>query len=177
MYAETHSNIYQLVCPTTTTTILLFFPPSQLTHTTEQGNSPCSVLLSHLPYIQQQQEHLPVVITKVLLQITRRTLLTRIILVVPTIMRVIQLLGLTFSLVLGLFPINVICSLGLGETIDFAACETREELFGELVGDGLACGKKKVKVSWFVVGDDEWGRGKVVSYPLCVGDLRTFSWP
>jgi len=80
-----------------------------------------------------QQGHLPVVITKVLLQITRRTLLTRIILIVPTIMRVIQLLGLTFSLVLGLFPINVVCSLGLGETIDFAACETREELFGELV--------------------------------------------
>lgn len=132
MYVETHSNIYQLVYPTTTT-VLLFFSPSQLTHTTEQGNPPCSVLLSHLPYIQQQQGHLPVVITKVLLQITRRTLLTRIILVVPTIMRVIQLLGLTFSLVLGLFPINVVCSLGLGETIDFAACETREELFGELV--------------------------------------------
>lgn len=81
----------------------------------------------------QQQGHLPVVITKVFLQITRRTLLTRIILVVPTIMRVIQLLGLTFSLMLGLFPINVICSLGLGETIDFAACETCKKLFGELV--------------------------------------------
>lgn len=99
---------------------------------TEQGNLPCPVLVlsSSLPI---QQGHLPVVITKVLLQITRRTLLTRIILVVPTIVRVIQLLGLTFSLVLGLFPINVICSLGLGETIDFATCETREELFGELV--------------------------------------------
>lgn len=132
MYAETHSNIYQLVCPTTTT-ILHFFSPSQLTHTTEQGSPPCSVLLSHLPYIQQQQGHLPVVITKVLLQITRRTLLTRIILVVPTIMRVIQLLSLTFSLVFGLFPINVVCSLGLGETIDFATCETRKQLFGELV--------------------------------------------
>lgn len=131
MYAETHSNMYQLVCPTTTTTILLFFPPSQLTHTTEQGNLLYSVLLLyHRPYTTRT---LPVVITKVLLQITRRTLLTRIILVVPTIMRVIQLLGLTFSLMLGLFPINVVCSLGLGETIDFAACETREELFGELV--------------------------------------------
>lgn len=91
------------------------------------------VLFFYSIIVPIQQGHSPVVITKVLLQITRRTLLTRIILVVPTIMRVIQLLGLTFSLMLGLFPINVICSLGLGETIDFATCETREELFGELV--------------------------------------------
>lgn len=174
MYAETHSNIYQLVCPTTTTILLFFLSTSTHSHYRAR-KSPLSC--SSLIISPIQQEHLPVVITKVLLQITRRTLLTRIILVVPTIMRVIQLLGLTFSLVLGLFPINVICSLGLGETIDFAACETREELFGELVGDGLACWKKKVKVSWFVVGDDEWGWGKVVSYPLCVGDLRTFSSP
>lgn len=132
MYAETHSNIYQLVYPTGTT-ILLF--SLHLNSFTLQSKEIPPVLFYSLisPIQQQQQGHLPVVITKVFLQITRRTLLTRIILVVPTIMRVIQLLGLTFSLVLGLFPINVICSLGLGETIDFAACETREELFGKLV--------------------------------------------
>lgn len=134
MYAETHSNIYQLVCPTTTTTTILLFFSLHLNSLTLQSKEISPVLFSSLIFpIQQQQGHLPVVITKVLLQITRRTLLTRIILVVPTIVRVIQLLGLTFSLVLGLFPINVICSLGLGETIDFAACETRKELFGELV--------------------------------------------
>lgn len=143
MYAETHSNIYQLVCPTTTTILLFFLSPSQLTHYRQSKEVPPVLFYSIIVPIQQG--HLPVVITKVLLQITRRTLLTRIILVVPTIMRVIQLLGLTFSLMLGLFPINVICSLGLGQTIDFAACEAREELFGELVGDGLACWKKKVK--------------------------------
>lgn len=130
MYAETHSNIYQLVFPTTTT-ILLFFSLSQ--SLTLQSKEISSVLFFYSIIVPIQQGHLPVVITKVLLQITRRTLLTRIILVVPTIMRVIQLLSLTFSLVLGLFPINVICSLGLGKTIDFTACETREELFGELV--------------------------------------------
>lgn len=107
-----------------------FFLSISITHTTDQGNTP---VLFYSIIVPIQQGHLPVVITKVLLQITRRTLLTRIILVVPTIMRVIQLLGLTFSLVLGLFPINVICSLGLGETIDFATCETRKELFGKLV--------------------------------------------
>lgn len=112
--------------------LYFFFSPSQLTHN-RQSKEISSVLFFYSIIVPIQQGHLPVVITKVLLQITRRTLLTRIILVVPTIMRVIQLLGLTFSLVLGLFPINVVCSLGLGETIDFAACETRKELFGELV--------------------------------------------
>lgn len=108
-----------------------FFSPSQLTHNRQSKEVPPVLFYSIIVPIQQG--HLPVVITKVLLQITRRTLLTRIILVVPTIMRVIQLLSLAFSLVLGLFPINVVCSLGLGETIDFAACETRKQLFGKLV--------------------------------------------
>lgn len=135
MYAETHSNIYQLVggMPNNNNNFTFFFSPSQ-SLTLQSKEIPPVLFYSLISPIQQQQQgHLPVVITKVFLQITRRTLLTWIILVVPTIMRVIQLLGLTFSLVLGLFPINVICSLGLGETIDFAACETRKELFGELV--------------------------------------------
>lgn len=110
-----------------------YFFSLRLNSLTLQGKEISSVLFFYSIIFPIQQGHLPVVITKVLLQITRRTLLTRIILVVPTIMRVIQLLSLAFSLVLGLFPINVICSLGLGKTIDFATCETREELFGELV--------------------------------------------
>lgn len=134
MYAETHSNIYQLVggMPNNNNNFTFFFSPSP-SLTLQSKEIPPVLFYSLISPLQHQQGHLPVVITKVLLQITRRTLLTRIILVVPTIMRVIQLLSLTFSLVLGLFPINVICSLGLGETIDFAACETREKLFGELV--------------------------------------------
>lgn len=130
MYAET-IHIYTNWYAQQQQQFYFFFSPSQLTHSL-QSKEISPVLFSSL-ISPIQQGHLPVVITKVLLQITRRTLLTRIILVVPTIMRVIQLLGLTFSLVLGLFPINVVCSLGLGETIDFATCETREELFGELV--------------------------------------------
>lgn len=132
MYAETHSNIYQLVYQQQQQQQFYFFS-LHLNSLTLQSKEIPPVLFFYSIILPIQQGHLPVVITKVLLQITRRTLLTRIILVVPTIMRVIQLLGLTFSLVLGLFPINVVCSLSLGETIDFAACETREELFGELV--------------------------------------------
>lgn len=50
-------------------------------------------------------------------------------------MLIIQLLGVLFRVTLGFLPVNVIRSFGLRETIDFYACETREELFGELVGD------------------------------------------
>lgn len=53
-------------------------------------------------------------------------------------MLIIQMLGLLLGLMLRLLAIDEIHALGLGELIDLGAGEADEELFGELVGDGLA---------------------------------------
>jgi len=54
-------------------------------------------------------------------------------------MLIIHVLDLLLGVMLGLLTINEIHSLGLRELVDFSTCDTDEEFFGELVGDGLAC--------------------------------------
>lgn len=76
-------------------------------------------------------------------------------LIVLTIVLIIQLLGILLRVSLGLLAVNVIRSLGLRETINFDAGETREELFGELVGYWLACKMKWTCKRW-VFGARVW---------------------
>jgi hypothetical protein len=116
---------------------------------------PASLPLS----LSQSHKTLPVIIAKVLLEITRRALLAGVILVVPAVVRVVQLLRLTFGLVLGLLAVNVIGTLGLSETVDFAAGETRDELLGVLVRDGLACEREMWGVSRVFLISPGWGGG------------------
>lgn len=69
-----------------------------------------------------------------------------ILIVVVAIMLVVQLLCVLLGLVLGLFAIDPIGSLGLGEAIDFGAGEASKKLLGECVGDGLAWGNVRRRV-------------------------------
>jgi hypothetical protein len=71
----------------------------------------------------------------------RGLLLARIVLLVAPVVMLIHVLGVPLRIPLGLLAVDVIGALGLGEAVNFTAGETREELLGELVGDGLACGE------------------------------------
>lgn len=55
---------------------------------------------------------------------------------------IIHILDILLGVVLGFLAINEVHSLRLGELVDLSTCETDEELLGELVGNGLACGSE-----------------------------------
>ena len=54
------------------------------------------------------------------------------------VLLIIHVLNVVTCLALGLFTVDPVGTLGLGELIDLSTCETDEELLGELVGNGLA---------------------------------------
>ena len=66
-------------------------------------------------------------------------LLVRVVLVLAAVVLVVKLLGVAPGVTLGLLAVNVVGTLGLGETVDLTASEASEELLGEAVRDGLAC--------------------------------------
>jgi fluoride ion exporter CrcB/FEX len=67
-----------------------------------------------------------------------RLLLVRVVLVLATVVLVVELLGVTPGVTLGLLAVNVVGALGLGETVDLTTGEASEELFSEAVGNSLA---------------------------------------
>jgi len=77
-------------------------------------------------------------LAELLLEVLGSILLVRIVLVVLAVVLVVELLRLLASLTLGLLAVNVVGALGLSQTVDLAACETGNQLLGELVLDGLA---------------------------------------
>lgn len=84
------------------------------------------------------KQHLPVVVTEVLLEVSWWSLLAWVVLVVAAVVRVVELLSLALGLALGLLAVDIVGTLGLGKTVDLAAGETSKELLGELVRDWLA---------------------------------------
>jgi len=105
-----------------------------------------------------------------LLQVAVGLLLVRVVLVLVTVVLVVELLGVAPGVTLGLLAVNVVGTLGLGETVDLTAGEASEELLGEAVRDSLAYGC----VSLFM------GRVRhdgAVSYPPSSACPRTSSWP
>ena len=77
-------------------------------------------------------------LAELLLEVLGSILLVRVVLVVLAVVLVVELLRLLAGLALGLLAVNVVGALGLSQTVDLAACETGNQLLGELVLDGLA---------------------------------------
>lgn len=73
-----------------------------------------------------------------LLEVSWWSLLVWVVLVLAAVVRVVELLSLASSLVLGLLAVDVVGTLGLSETVDLTASEASEKLLCELVGDWLA---------------------------------------
>jgi hypothetical protein len=78
------------------------------------------------------------VVAEAVTKVAVRLLLIGVVLVVVAVVLVVQLLGVPLGITLRLLAVDEVGALGLGETVDFAASKAGEELFGELVGDGLA---------------------------------------
>ena len=85
------------------------------------------------------QQHL--VSTEAVLDVLWCTI-ARVVLVLTTVVLVVEVLGVVASLALSLLTVDVVGTLGLGETVDLSTCEASEELLGELVLDWLAWHKK-----------------------------------
>lgn len=74
---------------------------------------------------------------------TPSTRYLRVILVLATVVRVVELLRLLLRLVLGSLAVKEVLALGLGELVDLSTGEARNELLGELVRDWLSCVTKQ----------------------------------
>jgi hypothetical protein len=79
-----------------------------------------------------------VVVSPLLLDLLRRSVLIWVVLVVSTIMVIIESLWLLLCLVLGSLAVVLVHTLGLGEFVDLSTGETSKKLLGELVTDRLA---------------------------------------
>jgi hypothetical protein len=88
----------------------------------------------------RETHHLPLVVLELVLEVAVRLLLVGVVLVVVAVVLVVQLLGVLAGVALGALAVDEVGSLGLGELVDLGGGEARDELLGELVGDGLACG-------------------------------------
>lgn len=78
--------------------------------------------------------------TKGVLEMARRFMLARVILVVVVaVVLVVEVLGTLLGLVLRLLAVNVVGALGLGQAVDFSTRKASEELLSEAVRNGLAC--------------------------------------
>jgi hypothetical protein len=84
-------------------------------------------------------EYLPIILAaELVLQLSWRSLLVWIILILATIVVVIHLLGTLLCLVLRTFLVEPILALGLGKTVDLGSGESNEELLGELMVNRLS---------------------------------------
>lgn len=134
---------------------LQYHPPSYVSYLIPTSAVPSIVV--HLPAAEA------------LLQVTVRLLLVRVVLVLATVVLVVELLGVAPGVTLGLLAVNVVGTLGLGETVDLTASEASEELLGEAVRNSLAW----EGVSMRGLSQVRWS----CSYPPSSACPRTSSWP
>lgn len=73
------------------------------------------------------------------LELIWRRLGVWVVLIVATIVVVVHVLSLFLGLMLGLLFVEEVFALGFGKTIDLGTGETGEHLFGQGMGDWLAC--------------------------------------
>lgn len=89
--------------------------------------------------IRRRKALVPAVITVFLLQLVVRSLPLRVVILLAAIVLVVELLGSLLGLVLGLLTVDIVGTLGLGETVDFHTSKGGDGLLGELVRGWLAC--------------------------------------
>lgn len=73
-------------------------------------------------------------------EVLGRAVVVGVVVVLAAVVLVVHVLGALLGLVLGALLVDPVGALALHEAVDLGAGEAREELLGELVGDGLACG-------------------------------------